>query len=198
MIPIQYIFHPRIMKIGVAMGALVLSVDVVALRSILAPAYFIVLLLAASTLEMFTCYRAKTINQKEFHSWRREILGKLTIIALAVLGMILDVTVYLLANMMPDRYRILATGLPAITITTSVWLITAEGVKIIENVEKGAGKGYIPPPLRSVIAMIRRVDGSRRPSDVDESRWYDGLEELSDEDIMTAIRSARERNSRKE
>lgn len=169
---------------------------------ILAPGWFIVILLAAMTVELWTHHTAvRGPNGTGTHDWAGCVQEKLLLLALVAVALLLDLMVILLMRAVPDEWAHIAgpwgAGVMVITISTQVWLIIAEAVRIVDHVAHRTGQENIPPVILWVIRQLRRADRVRWQQHTADGappprRWY---EDLTEEDVQRLLDTMEQRKT---
>jgi phage-related holin len=152
---------------------------------VLLPTYLFGLLLLMMTVEMFTAYKSSgpTRRRHSKYNWEKVVGKKVIRIALIFACVILDATGYLVSRVLPTHWSVVQNGYPLTTLSSIIWFIGIEGWKIAVNFGKSEGMEELPPAFRLVINWIKRVDLFRGKIAGDE-RWYDHLDEMTDEQVM--------------
>jgi hypothetical protein len=154
-----------------------------------------IILLGEMTVELVTHFFCQPKIKRAKYKWDREVGKKMLRIAMIVACTGLDAAAYVGSSYMPENWTMFKEGVPLATLTTIVWFLFIELWKIGQNFSNSEGIEELPPIFRWVIAQIRKVDAFRKPLDGDDSRWYDELENLSDEEIVRFLEAAKRKES---
>jgi hypothetical protein len=179
-----------------AIGSILLAIEADRLFSVvLLPTYLFGLLLVMMTIEMFTAYRSALSVQKRrrHYNWEKVISKKIIRIALIFACVALDATGFLIGRVLPTEWSIIRNGYPLTTLSSIIWFIGIEGWKIGINFSRSEGAEELPPAFRWVVGWIKRVDLFRGKDSTDE-RWYDHLDEMSDEEVMRMFEIVKKKN----
>lgn len=172
---------------------------------LLAPGWFMVILLAFMTIEMVTKFWKSPKGGGEF-PWEENVKQKILLILLVIVGFLLDMVVIVLMRWIPELIGIetdwtgpWGKGYLIVTVGTQLWLATAEGSRIVDNIAHSAGEENIPPVILWVIRQLRRADHVRYAKSSDGAdgklpprRWYD---DLTEEDVRVMLRQMDERRN---
>jgi hypothetical protein len=180
-------------KILAAVVSVVFALEVDRLFSVvLLPTYLFGLLLFMMTIEMFTAYRSVSVRsrRRRNYNWEKVVGKKVIRIALIFACVALDATGYLISRVLPTDWSIVRDGYPLTTISSIIWFIGIESWKIGKNFTASEGLAELPPTFRWVVGWIKRVDLFRGKEDGDD-RWYDHLDELSDDQVIRMFEAAK-------
>jgi hypothetical protein len=166
--------------------------------------FFLLALMGLMLVEMFTCWWTRRYEPPESpirFRLDRAVTSKITLLALVVAGALLD---WVLVNLAPVGF-VTEDVLSANWVTRGVllWLITGQVLQLLTNVEAAEGDKAIPPIFRHVVRQIRRYDAKRfehhaSSSNKEYERWYDALEDLTDEEIEVLIKRRQLRRLREQ
>lgn len=172
-----------------------------ALMRWLAPGIFAVILLVLMTLELVTAYGATTPPARAVYPWGQKITTKLLLLSLIVVAASLDISLHLLFGQTDNEwgFRLWADGLVPVTLSTLLWLNTAESLRVIQNVAKAAGEEAVPMPMMLVIRALRAWDQQRFGNGTPNRRALDRMTEAEvarfTRDLAEAEQRKRERDT---
>lgn len=180
----RYVLSGRAFAAGVGSAAVV----EIGWGKFLAPGWFTLTLLLLSTLELATCYYGKTDSEKKAFHWEKHIVGKLMIISIGIVALILDSIIVVILRTLPGQYQfpLLGSGFLPVTVGALIWLNTAEGIRVLNNVARSQGADTIPPILSWFLRKIRQTDEARYHSVLGQHaptvgpprhRWQENLTE---------------------
>lgn len=144
-------------------------------------------LLIIMSIELFTQYAALEPRgeARRAFPWEREITGKFLLLALVIVSLVFDLTVYVVSQRMPGDVALLDNGYLMVTIACELWLLGAQMAASIANIRERVGAEHIPPimnfavdRIRLVLTFIRSTDQQRlerSKSSAPPHRWYDHL-----------------------
>jgi hypothetical protein len=173
----------------------------IAWPQLLAPGWFVFTLLILNSLELGTCFRGKHPLERRDFNWERHIVGKLMILSIAIVALVMDSMVLVIARTIPTLYEfpVIGQGFLPITVATLFWLNSAEAYRVIKNVANSEGDMYIPPMVLWILRQIKMTDearyhvlaGQHLPKDVPTppKRWYDNLTEEEVQDFVEYMKT---------
>lgn len=159
-------------------------------------------LLVMMTAELSTKYMGLAPEGRSIFLWEQEITGKFLLLFLVIVSLVFDLTVYLVANRLPQEITLLDQGYLFVTITAELWLFGAQMAQTITNIRTRVGRDLIPPVMnfavdhiRAILNFIRTTDHERlkRTSEplTHPPRWYDYLTQDDFHEIQRRIEARR-------
>lgn len=198
----KYVFNSKAFVAGFSSMALI----EVSWSRFIAPGWFTFTLLLLSTLELATCFYGKNDEDRRAFGWEKHIIGKLMIASIAIVALILDSIIVTIVNTMPEHYSfpLLGSGFLPITLGALIWLNTAEGIRVLNNVRRSQGDSVVPPIMRWFLEGIRKTDEARYHAVLGKNvpdtpppphRWYDNLTDEEIEDFIEHLKNQPEKHN---
>jgi hypothetical protein len=191
----SHIAEGKIMAVGWVTGSALALVNLLAdapWTRWIAPGWFGFTLLLLMTIEMLTCYFGASPAGRRTWPWEKHITSKMLLVALALVSLILDSLILVAVRYLPmfrageDAFPDWATGFLPITLSTLIWLNTAEAVRAVKNIAKTTGDDSIPPIILWVIRQLRKVDQARLPPGAKQDKRL--MDNVTEEDIRTILK----------
>lgn len=150
-----------------------------------------VTLLMLMTGEILTCYYITPKIQRPDYAWEEHFETKLVIGTLAIVSLILDSIFIGLFYWLPvvdfESVPLWGSGMLPITLSTLLWLNTAEAARVIRNVSKvRGGAASIPPVIIWVLHQLRKIDEARLPPGVHPNKRM--LDNVTEDDIKFLLK----------
>lgn len=184
---IHYIVEPKIAAVGWGIGGMVAVAEIATPGNLgrwLAPGWLALILLLLMTIELVTCYYATAPHARPGYAWERHISSKLLLVMLVVVSLAIDSMILVALTYFPAPaagFPAWASGFLPITLSTLVWLNTAEAVRSIGHIAQETGETNIPPVVLWVIRQIRKADLQRLPPGAVANKRM--IDDMTEDDI---------------
>jgi hypothetical protein len=129
---------------------------------------FIIALLLLMSLDLAVTYLAKEVQERRLISVETLIFNKLILLVFVAMSGILDAVIYTTMVYLPWESQLVESGFAFVTVTTLLWMIAAEAVKITDDMGELRGRDTIPPTILITVQQIEKIMGVIRKIDLDE------------------------------
>lgn len=200
----HYLNEARVLSITIV-GWIAAVVSLEWTTRLLAPGWFMVILLSLMTLEILSKYWKGPENGQEFN-WEDCVKRKFMLISLVLVAFLMDMLMIVGTHWLNNVGLFSGidmgpwfAGIMLITVGTQIWLIAAEASRIIDTVAHSEGEENIPPVILWVIRQLRKADrmkyAEKHPEEAPRPlvrREYDDLTEDDVRDLLQKMKDRRD------